>query len=48
LAGEDDAEQLWWDGLPEQARIEVLRLLARMIARGVLADGDADEPSGLW
>ena len=26
-----------WDGLPEQARAEVLVLLARMIARGVLA-----------
>ena len=24
-----------WDGLPEQARAEVLVLLARMIARGV-------------
>ena len=24
-----------WDGLPEQARAEVLALLARMIARGV-------------
>jgi len=30
-----------WDGLPEQARAEVLVLLARMIARGVLA---GDEP----
>lgn len=26
-----------WDGLPEQARAEVLALLARMIARGVVA-----------
>lgn len=26
-----------WDGLPEQARAEVLVLLARIIARGVLA-----------
>jgi hypothetical protein len=30
-----------WDGLPEQARAEVLALLARMIARGVVA---GDEP----
>jgi len=30
-----------WDGLPEQARAEVLVLLARMIARGVVA---GDEP----
>jgi hypothetical protein len=46
LAGGDEtAEQLWWGGLPEQARVEVLRLLARMIARGVLVD--ADEPAGL-
>jgi hypothetical protein len=30
-----------WDGLPEQARAEVLVLLARMIARSVLA---GDEP----
>jgi hypothetical protein len=28
-----------WDGLPERARAEVLALLARIIARGVLADG---------
>jgi hypothetical protein len=48
LASEDDTRQLWWEGLPEQARVEVLRLLARMIARGVLVDTDSDEPSGLW
>jgi len=29
-----------WDGLPEQARAEILVLLARMIARGVIADGE--------
>ena len=29
-----------WDGLPEQARAEVLVLLARMIARGVVAGGE--------
>lgn len=39
-----------WDGLPEQARAEVLALLARIIARGVLAGddqagaGDGGEP----
>jgi len=32
-----------WDGLPEQARAEILVLLARMIARGVVA---GDEPPG--
>jgi hypothetical protein len=31
-----------WDGLPEQARAEVLVLLARMIARSVVA---GDEPA---
>ncbi len=33
-----------WDGLPERARAEVLVLLARMIARGVLA-GDGQDPA---
>lgn len=47
LAGEDDTEQSRWDGLPEQVRVEVLRLLARMIARGVLAEVGGDERSGL-
>jgi hypothetical protein len=46
LVGEDDTERLWWNGLPEQARVEVLRLLARMIARGVLLDDDGDVPAG--
>jgi len=32
-----------WHGLPEQARAEVLALLARIIARGVLA-GDSQAP----
>ena len=32
-----------WHGLPEQARAEVLALLARIIARGVLA-GDGQLP----
>ena len=40
--GDDVAEQLWWSGLPEQVRVEVLRLLARMIARGVLVEVDVD------
>ncbi len=34
-----------WDGLPEQARAEILALLARIIARGVLA-GDGQRPAG--
>lgn len=34
-----------WDGLPEQARAEVLVLLARIIARGVLA-GDGVPVAG--
>jgi len=33
-----------WDGLPDQARAEVLVLLARMIARSVLA-GDGQPPA---
>jgi predicted Fe-S protein YdhL (DUF1289 family) len=44
--GRDDTELVWWSGLPEQARVEVLRLLARMIARGVFLDSDRDEPAG--
>jgi len=34
-----------WDRLPDQARAEILALLARIIARGVLA-GDGQEPGG--
>lgn len=30
-----------WSALPEQARVQVLALLARLIARGVLIDGEA-------
>ena len=43
-----------WDGLPEQARAEVLVLLARMIARGVVAGecqpsaGAGKEAGGGW
>lgn len=50
--GEDEmAGQLWWNGLPDPARVEVLRLLARMIARGVLAgcdEGDGGRDAGRW
>lgn len=36
-----------WAGLPEQARAQVLVLLARLIARGVLiADTPTDQASG--
>lgn len=35
----------WWS-LPEPARVEVLGLLARLIARDVLAADDAEE--GAW
>jgi hypothetical protein len=34
-----------WHGLPEQARAEVLALLARIIARGVLADDGQGMPA---
>jgi len=40
-----DAGSGHWDGLPEQARAEVLVLLARIIARGALA-GDGQPPAG--
>jgi hypothetical protein len=30
-----------WSALPEQARAQVLALLARLIARGVLINGEA-------
>jgi hypothetical protein len=37
------AAERWWS-LPESTRSEVLTLLARLIARGVLIDaGDSDE-----
>jgi hypothetical protein len=35
----------YWDGLPEQSRAAVLALLARIIARGVLA-GDGHAAAG--
>jgi hypothetical protein len=45
FAGKSGPPAGHWDGLPEQARAEVLVLLARMIARGVLA-GDGQPPAG--
>jgi len=45
FAGQPGPAAGYWDGLPEQARAEVLALLARMIARGVLA-GDGQPPAG--
>ena len=42
FAGEPGPAAGHWDGLPEQAKAEVLVLLARMIARGVVA---GDEPA---
>ena len=38
FAGEDGFSARW-DGLPEQARAQVLALLAAMIARSVLGPG---------
>ncbi len=34
-----------WSGLPETTRDRVLALLARLVARGVFAAGDAKETS---
>ena len=45
FAGQPGPAAGCWDGLPEQARAEVLALLARMIARGVLA-GDGQPAAG--
>ncbi len=45
LFGDRAAPGGGWDGLPEQARAEVLVLLARIIARGILA-GDGQYPAG--
>ena len=45
FAGQPGPAAGYWDGLSEQARAEVLALLARMIARGVLA-GDGQPPAG--
>ena len=38
------AERGWWR-LPEPARVEVIALLARLIARGVLVEVTTDHPS---
>jgi hypothetical protein len=43
FAGEPGPAAGHWDGLPEQARAEILILLARIIARGMLA---GDGPGG--
>jgi hypothetical protein len=45
FAGRDAPGGGHWDGLPERARAEVRVLLARIIARGVLA-GDGQPPAG--
>jgi hypothetical protein len=45
FAGQDAPGGGHWDGLPERARAEVLVLLARIIARGVLAS-DGRPPAG--
>jgi hypothetical protein len=45
FAGKSGPAAGHWDGLPERARAEVLVLLARMIARGVIA-GDGQRPAG--
>jgi hypothetical protein len=43
FAGKSGSSAGHWDGLPEQARADVLALLARMIARGFPA-GDGRMP----
>ncbi len=43
FAGRPGPEAGYWDGLPDQARAQVLVLLARIITRGVLA-GDGQMP----
>jgi hypothetical protein len=45
FAGKSGPAAGHWDGLPEQARAEVLVLLARMMARGVMA-GDGRPHAG--
>jgi hypothetical protein len=40
--GSAPAAERWWS-LPETVRSEVLTLLARLIARGVLIDADTGE-----
>jgi hypothetical protein len=44
MAGVADADQRWW-GLPEVTRMQVLALLARLIARSVLIDGATGQPA---
>jgi hypothetical protein len=46
FAGQPGPAAGQWHGLPEQSRAEVLALLARLIARGVLSgDGQAPVPA---
>jgi hypothetical protein len=45
VPGAADADQLWL-GLPEASRLQVLAVLARMIARVILAAADAACPAG--
>jgi hypothetical protein len=44
LPGES-VEQFWWQ-LPAEARTDVLTLLARLIARGVVIDADSGSGDG--
>ena len=43
LVSEQDAPQRW-NGLPDDVRRQVLTLLARLIARGVVAEEDPTGP----
>jgi hypothetical protein len=36
-----ESSEHWWAGLPDHVRATVLTLLARLIARGVIADESA-------
>lgn len=42
MVGDDDRGGCWED-LPEATQVAVLGLLARLIARGVIEDGDGDD-----
>jgi hypothetical protein len=46
FAGQAGPSAGGWHGLPEQARAEVLALLARIIARGVVAGDSQAPPAG--
>lgn len=45
VAPPDDPDLERWSGLPDGAREQVLALLARLIARELLADEPTDAPS---